>query len=51
VDGQQCSMHITSVVGHLMQIEFDEKYMKWNSCNPEELFAAPIKKFVSTLSM
>ena len=50
VDGQQASMHITSVVGHLMQIEFEEQYQKWGSCNPEELFTAPIRKFVRILS-
>lgn len=40
-------MSITSVLGHLMELEFDENYQKWQSCRPEELFTAPIKKEVN----
>lgn len=39
-------MSITSVLGHIMGLEFDESYQKWQSCRPEELFTAPIKKEV-----
>lgn len=42
--GQPASMTITSVLGHLMGLEFDENYQKWQSCRPEELFTAPIRK-------
>jgi DNA topoisomerase IA len=45
--GQNASMSITSVLGHLMGLEFDESYQKWQSCRPEELFTAPIKKDVN----
>ena len=44
--GTIASMSITSVLGHLMGLEFDESYQKWQSCRPEDLFHAPIKKEV-----
>lgn len=47
VGGQQdCQMVFTSVVGHLMEIDFGGGYRKWNDCNPGELFHAPIHKTV-----
>ena len=39
-------MIVTSVTGHLMEIEFDGTYKGWNSCQPVELFTAPISKTV-----
>ncbi|KTW31478.1 hypothetical protein T552_00121 [Pneumocystis carinii B80] len=33
---------ITSVRGHLIEWEFEEKFKKWNSCNPLSLFEAKI---------
>ncbi len=43
--GPQCTgpvtMLVTSVRGHLMEIQFDQKYNKWGSCNPFDLFDAP----------
>lgn len=39
-------MKMTSVLGHLMELEFDPAYKGWSSCLPIELFAAPIKKEV-----
>jgi DNA topoisomerase III len=50
VKGQTASMSITSVLGHLMELEFDESYQKWSSCLPEQLFTAPIKKEVPSSS-
>jgi DNA topoisomerase-3 len=44
--GQNCAMSITSVTGHLMEIDFDAKYKSWSGCQPAELFAAPIHKSV-----
>ncbi|KAK9110282.1 hypothetical protein Sjap_018342 [Stephania japonica] len=39
-------MAVTSVTGHLMEMEFDERYRKWHSCDPADLYHAPVKKFV-----
>lgn len=39
-------MKMTSVLGHMMELEFQEEYRKWSSCNPEDLFTAPVNKSV-----
>jgi DNA topoisomerase-3 len=36
---------MTSVSGHLLSQDFDQSYKSWNSCDPLELFNAPIKTF------
>lgn len=41
-EGSTCTMLITSVLGHLMETEFDERHRKWGSCDPVELFEAEI---------
>ncbi|KAK6923709.1 TOPRIM domain [Dillenia turbinata] len=47
IRGQKCHMLVTSVTGHLMELEFkDERIRKWNSCDPVELYHAPVDKFV-----
>lgn len=33
---------VTSVAGHLCDHEFDEAYSSWSSCDPLQLFEAPI---------
>ncbi|KAL5075165.1 hypothetical protein RYX36_014149 [Vicia faba] len=43
---QPCRMHFTSVIGHLMELEFDARYRKWHSCDPLDLFQAPVHKTV-----
>jgi DNA topoisomerase-3 len=43
---QQVQMNITSVAGHMMELEFDPAYKSWNSCAPIELFTAPVIKSV-----
>ena len=40
------SMKMTSVRGHLLEIEFDPKFKGWHSCQPIELFTAPIHKSI-----
>ena len=40
-------MTMTSVLGHLMSLDFVEQYKSWRSCAPLELFDAPIRKTVS----
>ncbi|KAJ7948091.1 DNA topoisomerase [Quillaja saponaria] len=46
IRGQPCHMLVTSVTGHLMELEFDERYRKWHSCDPAELYHAPVRKYV-----
>lgn len=36
---------MTSVSGHLLNHEFFGSYKKWNSCDPADLFDAPVQKF------
>lgn len=45
VFGEPVRMVMTSVSGHLLSYEFVGKYKNWHSCNPLELFDAPIQKF------
>lgn len=37
-------MVMTSVSGHLLGYDFDMLHRKWNSCNPVDLFSAPVIK-------
>ena len=38
----RCSVVMTSVTGHLTVSEFEGRYKGWQSCQPVELFDAPI---------
>ncbi|CAO1624119.1 unnamed protein product [Jaminaea pallidilutea] len=40
-------MTITSVRGHLTQLEFPESYRKWYGCDPVELLRAPVETSIS----
>ncbi|KAF6035492.1 TOP3A [Bugula neritina] len=44
--GQQVTMVMTSVSGHLQDVEFGGQYKSWKSCSPLALFDAPLVKFV-----
>ncbi|KAL2852338.1 DNA topoisomerase [Aspergillus pseudodeflectus] len=37
-----CSVTMTSVLGHLTNVDFPHQYAGWTSCPPAELFEAPI---------
>ena len=37
---------MTSVSGHLISHDFEQRYKKWNSCDPSALFEARIESFV-----
>ena len=37
---------MTSVIGHLNGLDFDQRYKKWHSCRPGELFDAPVVESV-----
>jgi len=44
VQGHDCDMAMTSVSGHLLGLDFEERYRKWNSCPPLDLFSLPVRK-------
>uniref|UniRef100_A0A6V7QTF6 DNA topoisomerase n=1 Tax=Ananas comosus var. bracteatus TaxID=296719 RepID=A0A6V7QTF6_ANACO len=44
--GRPCLMLFTSVTGHLMELDFDDRFRKWNSCDPTDLYHAPLRKLV-----
>ena len=39
-------MVVTSVTGHMMELDFTETHRKWHSCDPVALFKAPVRKLV-----
>ncbi|KAG5232869.1 DNA topoisomerase [Salix suchowensis] len=46
INGQQCHMLVTSVTGHLMEVDFEDRFRKWHSCDPADLYTAPVRKHV-----
>ena len=44
IERQMCEMKMTSVSGHLLGMDYDEKYRKWHSCPPLQLFDLPVSK-------
>ncbi|XP_023163918.2 DNA topoisomerase 3-alpha isoform X2 [Drosophila hydei] len=47
VRGRNAKMVMTSVSGHLMELEFLQSYRNWRNVDPRSLFDAPIRKSVS----
>ena len=45
-----CSVIMTSVLGHLTNLEFDQGYRAWNSCPPSQLFEAPTHETIADVS-
>lgn len=43
--GQNVTVTMTSVSGHLLGLEFKAPFQKWHSCNPVLLFDAEIEKY------
>ncbi len=43
---QPMKMKMTSVLGHMMELEFEPAYRSWHACSPQDLFDAPVKKEV-----
>lgn len=41
-----CAVTMTSVVGHLSTLDFEQQYRQWNSCQPGRLFDAPTVNYV-----
>ncbi|XP_072978539.1 DNA topoisomerase 3-alpha [Typha angustifolia] len=46
IGSQPCLMLVTSVTGHLMELDFEDRFRKWHSCDPVDLYHAPIRKHV-----
>ncbi|KAL3524633.1 hypothetical protein ACH5RR_013005, partial [Cinchona calisaya] len=46
INRQPCHMSFTSVTGHLMELDFDDRFRKWHSCDPLDLYHAPVRKYV-----
>jgi DNA topoisomerase III len=40
-------MLVTSVVGHVMEMDFDDRFRRWTSCEPIDIFDAPIHRNVA----
>ncbi|XP_070703799.1 DNA topoisomerase 3-alpha [Pempheris klunzingeri] len=43
--GQNVTVTMTSVSGHLLAMEFKAPFQKWHSCNPVLLFDAEVEKY------
>uniref|UniRef100_A0A3Q3FX97 DNA topoisomerase n=1 Tax=Labrus bergylta TaxID=56723 RepID=A0A3Q3FX97_9LABR len=43
--GQDVTITMTSVSGHLLGLEFKAQFQKWHSCNPVLLFDAEVEKY------
>ncbi|KAL1592503.1 DNA topoisomerase [Nothophoma quercina] len=43
----QCDVTFTCVAGHVVGQDFTERYRKWHSCQPADLFDAPIQSFIA----
>uniref|UniRef100_A0A8C2XC24 DNA topoisomerase n=1 Tax=Cyclopterus lumpus TaxID=8103 RepID=A0A8C2XC24_CYCLU len=43
--GQNVTVTMTSVSGHLLGLEFKAQFQKWHSCNPVLLFDAEVEKY------
>ena len=50
LNGLSVRMVFTSVIGHLMELDFDAAHRKWQSCPPAELFRAHVIKQVPGVS-
>ncbi|PGH15987.1 hypothetical protein AJ80_05363 [Polytolypa hystricis UAMH7299] len=42
-----CSVTMTSVIGHLTMLDFESQWRGWNSCPPGRLFDAPVVDYVA----
>eukprot|EP01036_Dinobryon_divergens_P030670 gene30670-39948_t len=45
------TMKITSVTGHMMDVDFDDAHKGWQSCQPIDLFDAPVEIVVKKESL
>ncbi|XP_059509987.1 DNA topoisomerase 3-alpha isoform X2 [Stegostoma tigrinum] len=45
LNGQNIAIVMTSVSGHLLELEFKSPFQKWRSCNPVTLFDTEVEKY------
>lgn len=43
-NASSCSHIVTSVAGHVFNVDFSDQFQSWESCSPDELFQAPTVK-------
>lgn len=48
-NNQMCQMTMTSVSGHLTDVDFPRQYNSWTACDPIDLFEAPVIKAVKAV--
>jgi DNA topoisomerase-3 len=41
----------TCVAGHIVAQDFHERFRKWHSCQPADLFEAPIQSSIAEVSI
>ena len=46
-----CTVVMTSVIGHLNGLAFDARYKGWQSCRPDELFDCRVNDVVDEASL
>lgn len=49
--GRYDDFTVTAVAGHLMSQDFSDEYRKWQSCDPFQLFDAPIVSVVGEVRL
>jgi hypothetical protein len=47
----QCSVTFTCVAGHIVAQDFHERFRKWHSCQPADLFEAPIQSSIAEVRL
>lgn len=47
LNNRQVTITMTSLVGHIMNIDFPGEYSHWQSCQPSALFDAPVVEKVN----
>lgn len=50
LNGQRADVVMTSVLGHVMGVDFTQEYANWNTVEIESLFGARIVEKVSEVS-
>lgn len=46
-----CQVVMTSLLGHLTDLDFDDRYRSWKSCPPGQLFDVPIHIKIAKVSV
>lgn len=51
LEGRAVTMVVTSVLGHLMGMDFAPPFDNWTHCSPVQLFTAPVVKTVAAVRL